>query len=83
MITLERIEWLRKKLVKEIIELTGLPVDDFEVTVNFHNQDLDSSLVSEARQLDWYSDNHKGSNWYTSEKPTGGSTIVFLQEDKE
>lgn len=83
MTILEQIEQLRFELVKKVAELTGLPIDDFEVTINFHDQDVDSPLVTEAQELDWHPDDHKGSSWYTSEKPTGGSTIVFLKDEEE
>ena len=83
MTTLEQIEQLRQELVRKIVELTSLPITDFEVSINFHDQGANSPLITEAKKLDWYPDEHEGSSWYTSEKPSGGATVVFLKEDEE
>lgn len=79
MTALEQIEQLRQEMVKKIIELTGLPIDDIEVAINFHNQNDESPLAIEARILNWHPDRHQDSAWYTSEIPSGGQTIIFVE----
>lgn len=75
---LEEVEKLRQKLVQEIIEITGLTIEDISVEISFSSAlNTCDDLIEEAKDLDWYPDQYKGSAWYTSEKPLGGSTIVF------
>jgi hypothetical protein len=78
---LEQIEQLRQELVKRIVEITGIPVGDFEVEVSFHNQGSDSLLAEEAHQLRWYPDANDGPVWFTSAVPTAGSVTVFIEEE--
>lgn len=80
MTALEQIEQLRQEMVKKVVELTGLPIDEIEVAVTFHTQTDESPLALEAKQLNWHPIQHQGSAWYTSEKPNGGATIVFVGE---
>lgn len=83
MTKLEQIEQLRQELVKRIVEITGIPVGDFEVEVSFHNQGTDSLLADEARQLRWYPDSNDSSVWFTSAVPTAGSVTVFIEDEQE
>ena len=80
---LEQIEELRQELVNKILELTGIPVGDFEVEISFHNQGMGSLLANEARQLHWYPDTNDGSVWFTSAVPTAGSVTIFIEEESE
>ena len=77
---LGRIEQLRKEFVNAIVEITGLPVDHISVEVVLSSQGSDSDLVAEAIELDWYSDKHKETAWYTTEKPQGGATVIYMNE---
>lgn len=76
---LQQVEQLRQKLVTELLEVTGLAIGDIQVEVSLNNQDNNSPLAVEARDLKWYPDRHGENAWYTSEKPSGGATTLFAE----
>ncbi len=76
---LSQIEQLRKEFVASMVDITGLPVDDISVEVALLNQDMDSELAQEARNLAWYPDQQGESSWYSTEIPQGGATTVFVE----
>ncbi len=73
---------MRQELVKKIIELTGVKVDDVSVEVSFHNQ-ATGDLLTQARDLGWFADEHQGAAWFTSDIPLGGATAIYLDEGEE
>lgn len=76
---LNQIEELRKDLVKEIIKIIGLPVDEITVDISLTSEGEESEIAIEARDLGWYPNRQAESAWYTTEIPQGGSTTVFVK----
>jgi hypothetical protein len=79
---LEVIEILRKEMVAEIIDRTGLSINDFTVDVDINLSDKDNrgnEFYAAAKDLDWHSDTNDGVSWYTTEKPQGGATVVYAR----
>ncbi len=82
MFKLIRIEDLRQILVKKIMEITGLPIDDFSVEISFTGTD-ENTLLVEASNLEWHKIQYGDAEWYTSERPAGGAVTVHMEEKDE
>jgi hypothetical protein len=66
-------------MVEEIMEISGLPIDEISVDVSFTGT-VENTLLAEAETLNWHTDSYGEAKWYTSERPTGGSVIIHVEE---
>lgn len=69
---LAEIECLRKKLVADIIQISGQSGICVEVSIDGND------LVAEIKQLGWHEAEFGDTKWYTSELPSNGSTTVYI-----
>ncbi len=72
------IEMLRQQLVRKIMEITGLEMDDFDVDVTFSECD---ELTAEAEELGWHPGRYGDTVWHTSKEPTAGEVTIFVESE--
>lgn len=68
---LEKVEDIRREVLRTIAIITGVPIGRIQIDIGFHQQDENGNLFLEARKLDWLPNEYNGSTWIASDERGG------------